>query len=150
MELTTKQRREMREYQTIFKDPMYARATWAKTVYDRYSRPAMTPFPIYDDKGKITKESQLEIEIYKRLVIELKAQDLSRLPTEGELMEACQSYYARHNSSSYIARRDSMGARPIDESKLTHEVYNPYAELSDEELRVMQEALEKHRECTDA
>ena len=147
MELTTKQRREMREFQTIFKNPKYARAAWAQTVYDRYSRPAMEPFPVtIDDKGTLSKESQIEMMVYKRLLKEFEERGLSRLPTEGEFMEACQSYYARHHSASYIARRDSMGAKPVDESKQTHEFNNPYESMSDEELIVVQEALEKHRQ----
>jgi hypothetical protein len=68
-----------------------------------------------------------------------------RLPTEGEMMEACQQYYARHNSASYVARRDSMGAKPVDETKQTVSVNNPLENMSDEELIVMQKALDEHR-----
>ena len=57
-------------------------------------------------------------------------------------MEGCQSYYARHNASSYIARRDSIGAKPIDETKQQIQVTNPLESLTDEELEVMQKALD--------
>ena len=145
MELPNKQMREQREFETLFKNPKHARAMWAQTVIDRYCKPAMPPAVINDEKGNPTKESQLEMQIWDYLVNELKAQGLDRKPTEGEMMEACQSYYARHNSASYVARRDSMGAKPIDETKVTVGQHNPLEDLSDEELEVMQRALEDHR-----
>lgn len=143
-QLPNKQMREQREFETLFKNPKHARAMWAQTVIDRYSKPAMPPAKITDDKGNPTKESQLEEQIWHYLKEELKTQGLDRDPTEGEMMEACQSYYARHNSASYVARRDSMGAKPIDETKLTVSQHNPLEDLSDEELEVIQKALEQH------
>ena len=44
-----------------------------------------------------------------------------------------------------LSRRDSMGAKPIDETKQNLSVNNPLEDLSDEELIVMQKALEEHR-----
>lgn len=144
MELSNKQMREQREFETLFKNPKHARAMWAQTVIDRYCKPAMPPAVIKDEKGNPTKESQLEMQIWDYLVNELKAAGFNRNPTEGEMMEACQSYYARHNSASYVARRDSMGAKPIDETKVTVSQHNPLEDLSDEELEVMRKALEDH------
>ena len=101
---------------------------------------------ILDKDGNLLPSSQVEIAIWQHLLEELKSQGLSRLPTEGEMMEACQQYYSRHNASSYIARRDSMGAKPIDETKQKISVANPLEEYSDEELEVMQKALIAHKE----
>lgn len=145
MELTNKQMREQREFETLFKNPKHARAMWAQNVIDRYAKPALEPIAIYDKDGNLTPTSQIEQAVWNHLTHELEAAGLDRLPTEGEMMEACQQYYARHNASSYTARRDSMGAKPIDETKQNVSVSNPLENLTDDELFVMQEALESHR-----
>jgi len=144
--LTTKQKREQREFETLFKKPTHARAMWAENVLDRFTKPVKRPIPITDKDGNVSPQSQIEIAIYDQLVEELKEADLTRLPTDGEMMEACQAYYSRHNAASYTARRDTMGAKPIDESKNTHTLNNPYENLADDELLVMQEALNTHRQ----
>ena len=147
MELTNKQIREQREFETLFKNPKHARAMWAQTVIDRYAKPALEPIIIVDKDGNMTQQSQIERAVWNHLCAEIKASGQDRLPTEGEMMEACQQYYSRHNASSYVARRDSMGAKPIDETKQQVSVNNPLEELSDEELLVMQKALEQHRQA---
>lgn len=144
-ELTTKQIREQREFETLFKNPRTARAQWAQNIIDRYAKPALEPIKIYDKDGNLTPTSQIEVAVWNHLRDELKLMGQDRLPTEGEMMDACQQYYARHNSSAYVARRDSMGAKPIDETKQQLSVNNPLEDLSDEELLVMQKALEEHR-----
>ena len=146
MELTIKQLREQREFETLFKNPKHARAMWAENVIKRYAKPAMEPIPITDKDGNLTPTSQIDIAVWNHLKRELEHMGLDRLPTEGEMMEACQQYYARHNASSYTARRDSMGAKPVDETKQNVSVTNPLEDLSDEELFVMQKALDEYRE----
>ena len=144
MELTNKQIREQREFETLFRNPKHARAMWAQTVIDRYAKPALEPIKIYDKDGNLTPTSQIEIAVWNHLKAELEAAGVDRLPTEGEMMEACQQYYSRHNASSYTARRDSMGAKPVAGTKQTHTANNPLEDLSDEELEVMQRAIEAH------
>lgn len=146
MELTNKQLREQREFETLFKNPKHARSMWAQNVIDRYAKPALRPVSITDKDGNLTPASQIELAVWNHLKAELEAAGQDRLPTEGEMMEACQQYYSRHNASSYVARRDSMGAKPIDETKQNVSVNNPLEDLSDEELFVMQRALEEHRQ----
>lgn len=145
MELTNKQIRDQREFETMFKNPKHARSMWAQNVIDRYAKPALEPIKIYDKDGNLTPTSQIEIAVWNHLKAELEEAGSSRLPTEGEMMEACQQYYSRHNASSYTARRDSMGAKPVDETKQNLTMNNPLEELSDDELEVMQKALEEHR-----
>ena len=147
MELTNKQMRDQREFEQLFKNPRHARSMWAQTVIDRYARPALKPVKIYDKDGNLTPTSQIELAVWQHLVDELRAMGNSRLPTEGEMMEACQQYYSRHNAASYTARRDSMGAKPIDETKQQVSVNNPLEGMSDEELLVMQHALEEYRQA---
>lgn len=145
MELTNKQIREQREFETMFKNPKHARAMWAQNVIDRYARPALEPIIIVDKDGNPSATSQIEVAVWRHLKQELEYMGQDRLPTEGEMMEACQQYYARHNAASYTARRDSMGAKPIDETKQNVSVSNPLEDLTDEELMVMQKALDEHR-----
>jgi hypothetical protein len=145
MELTNKQIRDQREFETLFKNPKHARSMWAQNVIDRYAKPALEPILITDKDGNLTPTSQIELAVWRHLKSELEAMGNSRLPTEGEMMEACQQYYSRHNAASYTARRDSMGAKPIDETKQQVQVNNPLENLSDEELLIMQQALEAHR-----
>lgn len=145
MDLTTKMIREQREFETLYKNPKHARSMWAQTVFDRYSKPAFEPILIEDKDGNLSPQTQLEVAIWQQLKKELEIQGFDRLPTEGEMMEACQSYYSRHNAASYTARRDSMGAKPIDESKQTHSINNPLEEYTDEELLLIQKTLQEHR-----
>lgn len=144
MELSNKQIREQREFETLFKNPKHARAMWSQNVINRYAKSALEPVVIYDRDGNITPTSQIELAVWKHLKQELEDMGLDRLPTEGEMMEACQQYYSRHNASSYVARRDSMGAKPIDETKQNVTVDNPLEGLSDEELAIMQKALDDY------
>jgi hypothetical protein len=146
MELTNKEIRDQREFETMFKNPKHARAMWSQNVIDRYVKPAMKPIPIYDKDGNLTPTSQIELAVWNHLAEEIAATGSDRLPSEGEMMEACQQYYSRHNASAYTARRDSMGAKPIDETKQQISAYNPLEDLSDEELLVMQKALEDYHE----
>ena len=142
--MSNKQLREQREFQTLFNNPRGARQAWSQEITQRLAKPAMEPIAIYDSKGNLTQESQVEQAVWLHLLNELKEEGLERLPTEGEFMEACQQYYARHNPAAYVARRDTAGAKPIDETKQTIQIANPLDGLSDEELLVMQRALEDY------
>ena len=53
----------------------------------------------------------------------------------------CQIVKARCDTSAATFVRDTLGAKPVDESKIDASVTNPYESLSDEEL----EALAKMR-----
>lgn len=145
MELSNKQMREQREFETLFKNPKHARSMWADNIIKRYAKPALEPIAIYDKDGNLTPTSQIELAVWKHLKRELEEMGVDRLPTEGEMMDACQQYYARHNAAAYTARRDSMGAKPVDETKQNVSVNNPLEDLSDEELLVMQKALEDYK-----
>lgn len=137
--------RERREFETLFKNPKHARAMWSEKVVERYCKSAIKPIPIYDKDGNETPQFQLEQVIWANLKKELEDMGEDRLPTEGEMIEACQSYYARHNAAAYVARRDSAGAKPIDETKQAVTVNNPLEGFTDEELEIMQKAVEAHR-----
>lgn len=143
--ISNKSLREQREFESLYKNPKYARAAWAEKVYTRWSAEAQPPIQIYDDKGNLSVQSQVENAVWSNLLKEFERLGISRKPTNGEMTEACQDYYSRHNSSVYVARRDSMGAKPIDETKQQVQVDNPLEGMTDEELFVMQKALEDYR-----
>lgn len=143
--MSNQQIREQREFETLHKNPKHARAMWQENVYTRWSAPALPPIPLYDKDNNELPQSIIERNVYEALCKELKDKGLKRGPTNGEMTEACQDYYSRHSSSAYIARRDSFGAKPVDESKQTMTVNNPLEQYTDEELLAMQKALEETR-----
>lgn len=137
--------REQREFETLFKNPKYARSSWARKVYERYTRPAMPPIIVLDKDGNETERSQIERQIYAHLVKELQDLGEIRQPSDGEFQEACMAYYARHNAASYTARQAAFGAKPVNESKQTV-TENVFENLTDEELELLAAAREKKRE----
>ena len=50
---------------------------------------------------------------------------------------------ARTDTSAAVFIRDTLGAKPIDESKIDATVTNPYQELSDEELELIADSRRK-------
>lgn len=84
MELTNKQIREQREFETLFKNPKHARSMWAQNVIDRYAKPALEPISIYDKDGNLTPTSQIEHAVWKHLKEELEAMGSDRLPSNTQ------------------------------------------------------------------
>lgn len=142
--MTNREIGEQREFEALFANPKSARVQWQQEVAKRYAKPAMKPIVLTDKDGNETKESVIERNIWNHILEEHRQAGINRLPSEGEMMEACQQYYARHNAASYVARRDSMGAKPIDETKQNLQVNNPLEELSDEELIIVKKALDEY------
>lgn len=143
--MTNREIGEQREFEALFANPKSARVQWQQEVAKRYAKPAMKPIVLHDKDGNETQQSIIERNIWNHIMEEHKQMGISRLPSEGEMMEACQQYYARHNAASYVARRDSMGAKPIDETKQNLNVTNnPLEELSDEELTIVKNALNEY------
>lgn len=65
----------------------------------------------------------------------------NRKPTELEMILHCQIVKARTDTSAAVFVRDTLGAKPVDETKVDAQVTNPYENLTDAEL----ELLQKHR-----
>ena len=55
----------------------------------------------------------------------------------------CQKVKARTETSAAVFIRDTLGAKPIDESKVDAQLSNPYEQLTDEELEALQAMREK-------
>ena len=63
---------------------------------------------------------------------------------------ACQAHMARINAANFVAFRDTVGAKPVDESKIDHQINNPYEELTDEELEMILAAREAKEQIASA
>jgi hypothetical protein len=50
---------------------------------------------------------------------------------------------ARTDTSAAVFIRDTLGAKPVDETKVDAQLSNPYEQLTDEELEVLQAMREK-------
>lgn len=136
--------RKEKEMISVFKDPKTARAAWRSVGQAILARPASIPVAKTDKDGNETADSLLENYTYNQL-----ARDVKNLgdpdhtqPTEIEMILACQILKARTDTSAAIFVRDTLGAKPVDESKQDLSINNPYEQLTDEEL----ELLAKHRE----
>ena len=55
----------------------------------------------------------------------------------------CQMVKARTDTSAAVFIRDTLGAKPVDESKVDAQLSNPYEQLTDEELELLQEMRKK-------
>lgn len=136
--------RNEKEMKNLFDDPKFARKAWRSVGALIANRPAAR-IPIVTDKdGNQTLGSQIEEYSYDKLSKDLKAlsSDHSE-PTELEMIMQCQFIRARFDTTAAAFVRDTIGAKPVDESKMDMQVNNPYESLSDEEL----ELLAKYREA---
>ena len=142
--MSNKQDRENKELQNCIKDPRYARQFWRSVGTAIANRPAVRTPTTLDKDGNETMQSIIENYAYNKLKqdIERMTHDKNTEPTEIEMIMQCQMVRARYDTAAATFIRDTMGAKPVDESKVAATVSNPYEDLSDEEL----ELLAKHRE----
>lgn len=136
--------RELLEMQNVFADPKYSRQAWKAVGSAILQNPAAIPIEQRDKDGNVTFASQLEQYSYEKLAKDLKelGKD-ARLPTELEVIMQCQILKARYDTSAAVFVRDTLGAKPVDESKVQADVTNIYEHLTDEEL----ELLARHRDA---
>lgn len=139
------------ETKGIFADPKTAKLAWQSLARAILSKPTTKPRPNYivDRDGIKTETYDSIVERYSydslaKDIVAITGED--RAPTDLEMIIKCQAQHARHNPSSAVFVRDTLGLKPVDESKVDMEITNPYETLSDEEL----ELLAKHRAETDA
>lgn len=136
--------REEKEMRSLFDDPKFARQAWRTVGKAILQNPACRAPEQYDKDGNPTLQSDIERYSYNKLSDDLKLLgETDRRPTELEMILQCQIMRARFDTSAAIFVRDTLGAKPVDESKVDAVVGNPYEQLSDEEL----ELLAKHREA---
>lgn len=136
--MSNKRTREQKELENLFADPKYCRQAWKAIGQAILMSPAVKPIPTTDKDGNETFNYTLEKYTYnalKRDIDELGKEN--REPTELEMILSCQAVKARYDTSAAVFIRDTLGAKPIDETKLDAQVNNPYESLTDEELAIL-------------
>ena len=141
--------RQSKEMQSLFKDPRYARMAWRNVGLAILSSPAVKPVGGSGKDGMDTYDDVVERYSYNSLARDVQAlvdaagkPQEPREPTELEMIFRCQAIHARHNPASAQFIRDTVGAKPVDESKVEQTNLNVYETLTDDEL----EALAAYRE----
>lgn len=136
-------RRKELETKNLFADPKYCRQAWKSVGQAILQNPCLKPIPQQDKDGNDTFAYTLEKYSYNKLAHDIhELGKENREPTELEMILQCQIAKARFDTSAATFVRDTLGAKPVDESKIDATVNNPYESLSDEEL----ELLAKHRD----
>lgn len=142
--MSNKNIRERKELENLFADPKYCKQAWKSVGQAILLQPAKQPEPFLDKDGNETFNSTLERYSYNQLAEDIKelAKE-NRAPTEIEMIMKCQMIKARTDTSAAVFIRDTLGAKPVDESKLDATVANPYESLSDEELELIAKMREQ-------
>lgn len=126
--------RELLETKNVFADPAYCREAWKSVGTAILMSPAIGCIGDID-----TRDGSIESYTYQKLTEELKS--VGRKPTELEMIFHCQAARARFDTSAAVFVRDTVGAKPVDESKVTVG-RSQYEDMSDDEL----EALLRYRQ----
>lgn len=145
--MANKYHRTWAEMDNLFSDPKFFRQALKSVGQAILLQPAAKPIVQLDKDGVETYNSQLETYTYQSLAKDIAClrtpNTVEREPTELEMILRCQMIKARTDTSAAVFIRDTLGAKPIDESKIDATVSNPYQELSDEELELIAEARRK-------
>lgn len=132
--------RTEKEMISLFKDPKFQRQAWRSVGMAILQNPAKRAPMQVDKDGNETLQSAIERYSYGKLADDIKTLgETDREPTELEMILQCQIMRARFDTSAAIFVRDTLGAKPVDESKVDAQVSNPYEQLSDEELELIAE-----------
>lgn len=139
--------RTFKEMRNLFADPKYARQAWRSIGNAILNSPCTRNVASFDRNGDETFESMLRSYSYEKLKQDVdaicKAQNQpAREPTELEMIMQCQIVKARTDTAAATFVRDTLGAKPVDETKVDATLSNPYESLTDDEL----ELIAKHRE----
>lgn len=142
--MANKQHRDWAEMKNLFSDPKFSRQAWKSVGIAIAMQPAVKPIQTFDKEGNETFNSQVETYSYNKLAKDIKSlQCEEREPTELEMILHCQMVKARTDTSAAVFIRDTLGAKPVDESKVDANLSNPYEQLTDEELEMLQAMREK-------
>ena len=137
--LPNKDLRELKETMNVFSDPKTQREAWRSLGIKLLNNPATKAPEQLDKDGNPTLASSIEQYTYRQLVNDIKrSEQPDREPTEIEMILACQMVKARFDTQAAIFVRDTLGAKPVDESKMDATLSaNQYEQLSDEELELL-------------
>ena len=110
-----------------------ARSKALAMLYTPMERPKERYFVAKNGELVQTEESIKEQEAWDRCKVLCKE---DQLPTMWDVMNNGQAFAGITQAANYVAIRDTAGLKPIDETKMTLIPENPYANMTDEELRI--------------
>lgn len=147
--IPNKDLRELKETMNVFSDPRTQREAWRSLGIKLLNNPATKAPEQLDKDGNPTLASSIEQYTYRQLVNDIKrSEQPDREPTEIEMILACQMVKARFDTQAAIFVRDTLGAKPVDESKMDATLSaNQYEQLTDEELELL--AAHRAQKATD-
>ena len=155
--IPNKDLRELKETMNVFSDPRTQREAWRSLGIKLLNNPATKAPEQLDKDGNPTLASSIEQYTYRQLVNDIKrSEQPDREPTEIEMILACQMVKARFDTQAAIFVRDTLGAKPVDESKMDATLSaNQYEQLTDEELELLaahraQKAADDQRSTAEA
>lgn len=139
--MTNEPDRSRKEMESLFKDPKFARQAFRAVGAAIAASPCNRTVGQYDKDGNPTLNNDIEEYSYNKLKKDIQSLGKpDREPTELELIMQCQMVRARFDTGAAIFVRDTLGAKPIDESKIDANVTNVYEALTDEELELIADA----------
>lgn len=142
--MANKSYRDAAEMKSLFNDPKFFRQALKSLGQAIALQPAVRPLTTVDKDGMETTNSLIERYSYEKLSSDIASLARSkREPTELEMILHCQMVKARTDTSAAVFIRDTLGAKPVDESKQDLSVSNPYEQLTDEELELIQAERER-------
>lgn len=145
--MSNKEQRERSEMKNLFADPKFNRQAWQSIGKAILQNPAVITPIVMNKDGTETVDSMIQNYSYNKLCNDIRSlSDEDRAPTELEMILQCQIVKARTDTSAAIFVRDTLGAKPIDESKVDQTISNVYEQMTDEEL----ELLAAHRAAKNA
>lgn len=148
--MSNKLERDLKEMMNVFSDPKYVRQAWKSVGQAILQNPAIKPVSQFDKDGNETLGSSIEKYSYNSLKRDLeKIGEANREPTELEMILQCQIVKARYDTAAATFVRDTLGAKPVDESKVDAQINNPYEQLSDEELELIANERERKRQLAE-
>ena len=136
--MSNKEERERKEIDNLLKDPKMYRKVWQSIGRLIAQRPATVLPSIVDKDGNETLSSMISSYGYNSLKHDIAS--LTRddgAPTELEMILACQMIKARTDTQAATFIRDTLGAKPVDESKAEVLTGNMFEQLSDDELEAL-------------
>ena len=142
----------VKEIRNLVDDPATQREFWRSVGQAIARRPAVRMPTTLDKNGEETINSIIENYSYAKLAkdVSIVTDDKNTEPTELELLLQCQMVRARFDTAAATFIRDTLGAKPVDESKVDATLSNPYEELSDEELALLAEHRAQEQAAADA
>lgn len=136
--MSNKEERDKKEMKSLFEDPKFSRKAWRAVGMAIAASPAQRVFLPDEDGNYASINAAIENYSYTKLkedIASLGKED--REPTEMELIMQCHAVKSRVDVASAVFFRDTVGAKPIDESKVDQNVTNQYEQMTDEELECL-------------